>query len=321
MKAIAYTTYGPPDVLQLREVEKPVPKDDEVLVKVYAASINSWDWDMIRGKPVFVRLWGLVSPRYKIPGADIAGKVEAVGKGVRKFREGDEVFGDLCECGWGGYAEYVCAKENALALKPASMTFEQAAAIPQAGALALQSVYDKGKVRRGQKVLINGAGGGVGTFAVQVARSLGAEVTGVDSAEKLDMLRTLGAEDVIDYKQEDFTENGNRYDVIIDVISGRSIFRYRHSLNPEGKFIMIGGATSVILQAMLMGGLVSKMSGRQIGMLAYKPNKDLDVMVKLFEEGKIVPVIDKCYPLHQTPEAFRYFSEGRVKGKVVITAE
>jgi NADPH:quinone reductase-like Zn-dependent oxidoreductase len=305
MKAIVYQKYGSPDVLELKEVEKPVPRDNEVLVKVCVASVNSWDWDLLRGTPFLFRMWGLLKPKYQIPGADIAGRVEAVGR----------------KCGWGGFAEYVCAQENALALKPASMTFEQAAAIPQAAVMALQGIRDKGEVQPGQKVLINGAGGGVGTFAVQIARYFGAEVTGVDSTAKLDMMRSIGADHVIDYTQEDFTQNGQRYDLIIDVVANRSIFDYKRVLSPRGIFIMVGGTVAAIFQAMFLGPLISKTGSKKLGILVHKPNKDLAFLKELFEDDKVKPVIDRCYPLSEVAEAFRYFGKGHTRGKVVITVE
>ncbi len=324
MKAIVYNQYGSPDVLQIREGEKPVAGDHEVLVKIYAASINSWDWDLVRGKPLLFRLWGLFKPKYPIPGADIAGRVEAVGKNVTQFQPGDEVFGDLCECGWGGYADYVSVPEKVLTKKPAAMTFEQAAAIPQAGAMALQSIRDKGQVQPGQKVLINGAGGGVGTFAVQIAKYFGAEVTAVDHTAKLDMLRALGADRVIDYTREDFTARREEYDLIIDVVANRSIFQYRRALRPGGKFFMVGGTVPAIFQGIFLGPLISLAGGRKgkkLGILAHKPNKDLAVMNELFTAGKVIPVIDRRYPLNEVAEAFRYFATGQVQGKVVITVE
>ena len=322
MKAIVYEKYGPPEILQLKEVEKPLPKDNEVLVKVHAASINSWDWDLLRGKPRLYRLFsGVFKPKHQILGADIAGKVEAVGKDVTQFQPGDEVFGDLCVCGWGGFAEYACASEDALALKPASMTFEQAAAIPQAGVMALQGIRDYGNVQSGQKVLINGAGGGVGTFAVQMAKALGAEVTGVDSTEKLAIMRSLGADHVIDYTQEDFTEKEQTYNLILDVAGYHSIFDYKRALSPEGRYIMVGGSVGRILQVMFLGPIISRTGKKKLGILVHKPNKDLAFLIELFEAGKVVPVIDKSYLLNETPEAFRYFGEGHVKGKIVITIE
>ncbi len=322
MKAIVYERYGSPDVLQLKEVAKPTPKDNEVLIKVHAASINSWDWELLRGKPFVNRLlFGLLKPKIKILGADIAGRVEAVGRNVKQFQPGDEVFGDLCECGWGGFAEYVCARENALALKSASMTFEEVAAVPQAAAMALQGLRDKGQIQPGQKVLINGAGGGVGTFAVQIAKSFEAEVTGVDSTRKLDMLRSIGADQVIDYTQEDFTKSGQRYDLILDVAAYHSIFDYKRALSPKGIYVMVGGSSARIFQTIFLGPLISMTGSKKLGILAHKPNKGLDFMKELFEAGKVVPVIDRRYPLSEVPEALRHFGEGHAKGKLIINLE
>ena len=322
MKAIVCTKYGPPEVLQLKEVEKPIPKDNEVLIKVHAASVNSWDWGLLRGKPLLNRLlFGLLKPKTKILGCDIAGKVEAVGRNVKQLQPGDEVFGDISGGGWGGFAEYVCARENVLALKSASMTFEEAAAVPQAAVLALQGLLDKGQIQKGQKVLINGAGGGSGTFAVQIAKSFGAEVTGVDSTGKLDMLRSIGADQVIDYTQEDFTKNGQRYDLILDVVTYRSIFDYKRALSPKGIYVMLGGGSwARVFQVMFMGPLISMTGSKKMGILMHKPNKkDLNFMKELFEAGKVVPVIDRRYPLSEVAEALRYFGEGHHQGKIVIT--
>ena len=323
MKAIVYHTYGSPDVLELKEVAKPTPKDNEVLVKVHAASVNSWDWDLLRGKPFLARLvgGGVFKPKYQILGADIAGRIEAVGRNVRQFQPGEEVFGDLSGGSWGGFAEYVCAHENAVLLKPARMTFEEAAAVPQAALLALQGLRDKGQIKPGQKVLINGAGGGVGTFAVQIAKACGAEVTGVDSTRKLDLLRSLGADQVIDYTQADFTNNGQRYDLILDVVASRSIFAYKRALRPKGMCVIIGGSLATIFQALLLGPWISLTGRKKVGLLIYKQNKDLVFMKELLEAGKVVPVIDRRYPLREVAEALRYFGEGHVKGKVVITLE
>ena len=322
MKAIVYTKYGPPDVLQLEEVDKPAPKDDEVLIKVHASSINDWDWGLLQGTPFVNRLlYGLLEPKMRILGSDIAGRVEAVGKNVKQFQPGDEVFGDLCGNGWGCYAEHVCARENLLALKPAGMTFEEAASIPQAALLALQGLRDKGQIQKGQKVLINGAGGGAGTFAVQIAKSFGAEVTGVDSARKLDTMRSIGADHVIDYTKEDFTNNGQRYDFILDFAAHHSIFDYKRALSPKGIYVMVGGSTARIFQVVFLGPLISMTTSKKMGILMHKPNKDLAFMKELFEAGKVVPVIDRRYPLSEVPEALRYFGKGHAKGKVVITVE
>ena len=322
MKAIVYHTYGSPDVLKLADVAKPAPGDDEVLIKVHAAALNSWDWDRLTGKPYVYRLlFGLLKPKLPILGADVAGTVEAVGRNVQQFQPGDAVFGDLCEGGWGGLAEYVCARETALTLKPAGMTFEQAAAIPQAGVLALQGLRDKRPVQPGQKVLINGAGGGVGTFAVQMAKSFGAEVTGVDSPAKLEMLRSLGADHVIDYTQEDYTQTDQQYDLIVDVVARRSISDYKRALTPQGTFVVIGGSIATILQTATLGTWYSKPEGQQMSLLMHRPNKDLASIIALFESGQVVPVIDKCYSLPEAAEAIRYLGAGQAKGKVVITVE
>ena len=323
MKAIVYHKYGSPDVLKLEEVEKPTPKDDEVLVKVHAASLNSWDWDLLRGDFINRLIFGgFLKPKLKIIGCDIAGRVEAVGRSVTHFQPGDEVFGDISGAGWGGFAEYVCARENVLALKSASMTFDEAAAIPQAGVLALQGLRDTGQIQSGQKVLINGAGGGVGTFGIQMAKLFGAEVTGVDSTPKLHMMRSIGADHVIDYTQEDFTKNGQRYDLILDVVARRSLSDYKRALSPKGIFVMVGGSMPVIFQTLFLGPLISKTGGKKITALMHKPNpKDLNSMTELFEAGQVVPIIDRRYPLSEVAEAFRYFGEGHAKGKVVITLE
>jgi len=322
MKAIVYQKYGSPDILELKEVEKPTPKDDEVLIKVYAASVNDWDWMALNGKSFVTRLiHGLLKPKIKILGCDIAGQIEVVDKNVEQLQPGDEVYGDLCECGFGGFAEYVCARESALARKPASMTFKAAAAIPQAGMLAVQGLRDRGQIQSGQKLLINGAGGGVGTFGVQIAKLYGVEVTGVDSSGKLDMMRSIGFDHVIDYTKEDFTKNGQCYDLILDNKMNRSIFDYMRALSPNGIYVTTGGSTARLFQAFLLGPLISMFSKKSIRIVALKPNKDLAYMNELFEAGKIKSVIDGPYKLSEVPKALRYFGEGNHKGKVVITVE
>ena len=322
MKAIVYTKYGGPDVLQLKEVEKPYPKDDEVLVKVYAASINDWDDGLLHGDFINRLINGLLKPKKKILGSDIAGRIEAVGKNVTRFKTGDDVYGDLSGQ-WGGFAEYVCASEKALALKPASMSFEEAAAIPQAAMLAVQGLIDKGKIHsaqeRKQKLLINGAGGGVGTFAVQIAKLYGVEVTGVDSTGKLDMLRSMGFDHVIDYTKEDFTKNGCCYDLILDVKTNRSMLAYARALCRHGVYVTVGGSMLRLLQSLLLGPWISMISKKHIRLVALRPNKDLGYMNGLFEAGKIKPVIDGPYKLEEVPEAFRKFGKGEHKGKIVIT--
>ena len=318
MKAIVCQKYGSPDVLKLEEVQKPTPSEDEVLVKVHAASANPVDWHILRGKPFLVRLmgFGLLKPKNKILGADVAGRVEAVGRKVKQFQPGDDVFG----CEWGGFAEYVCASENALVLKPANLTFEEVAAVPLAALTALQGLRDKGQIQPGQKVLIHGASGGVGTFAVQIAKSFGAEVTAVCSTRNLEMARSLGADQVIDYTQEDFTQKEQRYDLILAVEGNRSILEYKSVLSSKGICVFVGGARWI--QAMLLGPLISMTGSKKMASMLTKPNKkDLVFMKELLEAGKVVPVIDKRYPLSEVPEALRYLEKGHARGKVVITLE
>ncbi len=322
MKAIVYTKYGSPAMLQLEEVDKPIPKKDEVLVKVYASSVNSWDWDLLRGKPFLVRIiGGLRKPRHKILGADVAGLVESVGSNVKEFKPGDDVFGDIAGSGFGGFAEYVAVPEKLLAMKSAAMTFEQSAALPQAGLLALQGLCHKGKIKQAQEILINGAGGAVGTIALQYAKSLGAIVTCVDKADKFELLRSLGADHLIDYTKQDYTRNGLHYDRILDVIAHRSVSDYKRALKPSGTFTMIGGSMGgLLLQFLLFGSIISRLGNKKLGIMGYKPNrKDLEYLNQLFVEGKVVPVVDRCFPLQEVPAAFQYFGSGDFKGKIVIS--
>lgn len=318
MKAMVQRRYGPPDVLKLTEVNRPAPRDDEVQVRVGAASINEWDWGRLRGNLLVNRaMFGFLGPRrkHRIIGCDISGRVEAVGGSVKRLRVGDDVFGDLSRCGWGGFAEYVCAREDALAIKSPAMSFEEAAAIPQAGLLALQGLR-MGGVGSGRRVLINGAGGGVGTFAIQIAKSVGAEVTGVDSAEKLEMVRDLGADRAIDYRSDDFTRLGLTYDLILEVMAARSLSDYRRALNPGGICIIVGGATAVILRATLFGSLGEK----RVKLLLHKPDlRDLDRMTELYEDGEYLPVIDRSFDLTELADAFRYYESGHHKGKLVVS--
>jgi NADPH:quinone reductase-like Zn-dependent oxidoreductase len=340
MKAAVRHEYGQPEVLRVEEVSKPSPRHDEVLIRVCAASVNLGDWEILTGEPLYItvlgrifgpkprrdvisaaRKSGLFKPKYRILGTDIAGRVEAVGQSVTQFQPGDEVFGDCSIGGFGAFAEYVCVREKAaLVPKPPSMTFEQAAAIPQAAFIALQGLRDKGQVQPGQKVLINGAGGGAGTFAMQIAKSYGAEVTGVDGPSKLAMLRSIGADHVIDYTREDFTQNGQRYDVILDLAAYRTVLESRRSLTPSGIYLMAGGSGTAMWQSAFLGPLISRTgNGRVAFLLAKSTREDLAVMTELFEAGQVVPVIDGIYPLSEAGEALRRLGEKRSEGKVIIT--
>jgi NADPH:quinone reductase-like Zn-dependent oxidoreductase len=321
MKAVVFTRYGTSDVLELRELAKPTPGKGEVLVRVHAASVNDWDWQALQGTPFVNRLtFGLRRPKKQILGSDIAGRIEALGKNARRFHLGDEVFGDLSGR-WGGFAEYVCAREEDLALKPASLTFEEAAAIPQAAMLAVQGLRDKGRIRRGQTLLVNGAGGGVGTFAVQIARLHGAETTGVDAGEKLDLLRSLGFDHVLDYTQKDFTDLGQRYDLILDVKTNRSAFAYLRALKAHGVYVTVGGSTARIAQVVLLGLVLRLLSSKRMHVVVLKPNKDLNYMTELVEEGSAKPVIDSSYPLSDAAAAMKRFGEGKHRGKIVLTLD
>ncbi len=322
MKAIVYTKYGPPDVLHLEEVKKPALNEDQVLVKVHAASINAGDWHMLTADPFPMRLMGvgLFKPKNTILGADIAGCVEAVGRNVKQFRPGDAVFGDVFGLGSGSFAEYVSVPESALALKPSNVSFEEAAAVPVAAVTALQGLRDQGHIQPGQKVLINGASGGVGTFAVQIAKAFGAEVTAVCSTRNLEMARSIGADHVIDYTKEDFTQNGRQYDLILAVNGYHPLSAYKRALTPQGIYVFTGGLPAQTFQSLFLGPLMSKSDGRKMTSVMKKANqKDLLFIRDLLEDGKIRPVIDECYPLSKTAEAFRYFEKGHARGKVVIT--
>jgi NADPH:quinone reductase-like Zn-dependent oxidoreductase len=323
MKAVVFTRYGLPDVLELKEVEKPTPADDEVLIRVHATSLNDWDYGAMLGGDLVNRLFfGLFRPKRtrQILGSDVAGRVEAVGRNVTRFQSGDEVFGDLSGT-WGGFAEYVCARESALERKPPGMTFEQAAATPQTFLLALQALRDKARIQPGQTILVNGGGGGVGTFAIQIARAQGLEVTGVDSADKFDLMRSLGADHVIDYRREDFTRSGQRYDRILDVKTSRSVLDCARPLKPDGIYVTVGGSMPRLFQALLLLPWLRLTSKKSVRILALKANEGLLDIQELFETGKVVPVIDGPYALSEVPNAFRLFGEGRQKGKVVITVE
>ncbi len=320
MRAIVYTEYGSPDVLQFTEIAKTTPKDGEVLIRIHAASVNSLDWRIMRGKPLFIRLMmgGLRRPKITRPGVDVAGRVEAVGRNVTEFKSGDKVFGS-CR---GAFAEYACTSESALVMKPANVTFEQAASVPIAAITALQGLRDEGRIQRGHKVLVDGASGGVGTYAVQIAKSLGAEVTAVCSTRNVDTARSIGADQVLDYTREDFTKNGQRYDLIIAANAHRSIFDYRRALNQDGIYVMAGGGWVQIFQALLLGPLLSLIGSKKMRFFMAKLKKsDLVLLKDLLEAGKIVPVIDRRYALSDTAEALRYLEEGHASGKVVITME
>lgn len=319
MKAVVYSKYGSPDELRLEEVDQPTQKDGEVLIKVHAVSLNASDWEGLVGKPLYARIGGPFKPRRKILGSDIAGTVEAVGANVTKFQPGDEVFGDNLSR-MGGFAEYACASEDDVALKPADLSFEDAAAIPQAGVIALQGTRDK--VQPGQHVLINGAGGSTGSFAIQLAKLYGNEVTGVDNSGKQDFMRSLGADHVIDYAREDFTKNGKHYDLILDVVAHRSVFAYKRALAANGRYYFVGGSVAVIFQALLLGSWIGRASGKKIRLLVVKPNlKDLLHIADLVGSGKIAVVIDRRFRLSEVPEALAYLGAGKSKGKVVIAVQ
>ncbi len=324
MKAIVYTRYGSPDVLQFKDVEKPTPKDDEVLIRVYAASVNAYDWHFLTADIFLIRLMGggLLKPKNTRLGADIAGRVDAVGRNAKQFQPGDEVFGDMAGHRNGSFAEYVSASESAFALKPSNLSFAEAAAVPMAAVTALQGLRDEGQIHPGQKVLIQGASGGVGTFAVQIAKSFGAEVTAVCSTRNLDQARSLGADHVIDYTKEDFTQSGQQYDLILAANGYHSLPAYKRALTPKGVYVMAGGSKAQIFEAMLLGSWMSKTGGKKMGGVSAKPNQeDLAFMKGLLEAGKVVPVIDRRYPLSETAEALRYLGEGHARGKIVITVD
>jgi len=321
LKAITYLSYGSPDVLEFQEVDEPVVKDDEVLVRVRAASANPRDWHFMRGLPYFMRLqFGLRKPKCTALGSDMAGQVEAVGKTVTRFRPGDEVFAHVLA---GGFAEYTCVSEDFLGLKPANLTFEQAAAVPLAALTALQGLRDHGRIQPGQKVLIIGASGGVGTFAVQIAKLFGADVTGVCSTRNVDMVRSIGADHVIDYTQEDFTQRGQKYDLILQLAGTRSPSDCRRALTSKGTLLPSSGESGGrwigpvdrIIKALVLSPFVSQ---RLVPFEAKRSREDLQVLKELIEAGKVSPVIDRTYPLSETPEAIRYLEEGHARGKVVI---
>jgi NADPH:quinone reductase-like Zn-dependent oxidoreductase len=321
MKAFVAREYGSPDVLKFEEVPRPVPAPGEILIKIQAASLNAADWHLLRADPFLVRLlFGFSKPKYEILGADMAGRVEAVGKDVTRFKPGDEVYGCLSRYRWGAFAEYVCARQEDLVEKPARLSFEEAAAVPLAAMTALQGLRDAGRIKAGQKVLINGASGGVGTFAVQIAKAFGAEVTAVCSARNLELARSIGADHVIDYGQEDFTKNGQHYDLILAANGYQPIGAYKQSLASGGICAMAGGAGKQMAEGIFQGPFRSLFGDKKLRWVDMKANdRDLALLSELIQKEKIKPVIDRRYPLERLPEALRYLEEGHAQGKIVIT--
>lgn len=318
MQAVTYYRYGSPGELQIEEIPTPVPTDDEIRIKIHAVSINGADKENLVGTPLYVRMAGLRAPKNPILGSDIAGTVETVGKNVTEFKPGDALFGEIP--GYhGGFAEYVCVDGKTMLPKPAGLSFLEAAAIPQAGTIAYKGIIDNGQVQPGQSVLINGGGGSAGSFAIQLAKYAGAEVTGVDNAMKLDFMRTLGADHVIDYAQEDFTRSGRGYDLILDVIAHRGVSAYTRALNPGGRCYVVGGAVGKMLQILALGSLTGRGENKKVQILAVPQSREgLIPITDLCATGTIRPAIDRHYTLHQVPEAMRYVLEGHAKGKVVI---
>jgi NADPH:quinone reductase-like Zn-dependent oxidoreductase len=320
MKAVVYRRYGGPELLRLSDVATPVPRRDDVLVRVRAVSLNASDWELLRGTPLYARMDGPFRPRHHVLGSDVAGRVEATGPGATRFRPGDDVFGDLLRH-LGGFAEYVCVPEGDLERLPDGMSYEEAAALPQAGAIALQGIRDRGQVKRGDRVLVNGAGGGSGMYAVQLAKLAGAEVTGVDNAEKLDFLRLLGADHAVDYLLEDFTRSGRRYDLILDVAGHRSAAAYERCLEPGGRYLFVGGSMRTLLQVLTLGPVLGRRAGKRVRLLAVRLGApQIAPLVALCQAGSVVTYIDRTYPLAEVPAALRYLGEGHAKGKVVVTS-
>lgn len=326
MKAALFKHYGSPGFIEIEEIKKPVPREKEVLIRVCAASINEWDWGILNGKPLINRIsTGIFNPKKQQLGADVSGIIEKIGDQVTLFKPGDEILGDICmsanakipEYRGGALAEYVCANEKALLAKPSCLSFEQAASLPQAGALAIQGLL-KGDIQRAKNVLINGAGGGAGSFAIQIAKAFGANITAVDKSSKQNAMLSLGADHIIDFKREDFTRKDLFYDLILDVMGFHSIFDYRRVLAPNGRYVMLGGGSRYTTQVMLLGPLISKISKRKMGILFLVPDKDLEILIALIEEEKVTPVIDSVFPFCETAEAFRYYMSGTFTGKIVI---
>ncbi|MCP5071471.1 MAG: NAD(P)-dependent alcohol dehydrogenase [bacterium] len=317
MKAVSRTTYGPPEILEVVDLDPPVPKADEVLIRIHATSINASDLELLTATPAYGRFTGLIRPRARVLGSDLAGVVEVVGSQVTRFVRGDAVFGDIFET-FGGFAEQVCAPQDKLTKKPAGLTFEQAAAMPQSGLIAQQALCDVGHLQAGQRVLINGAGGGGGSFAVQIAKEIGAEVTAVDSAEKLELAGALGADRVVDFKLADVTRGGVRFHLILDLAGHHLMREYRRVLEPGGRYLLVGGPMRNVLPAALLGPIISLLSSTKMGLLLHRPNQGLDRLIARVESGSITPAIDRVFPLVETAAALRYFADGHAKGKVVI---
>jgi len=321
VKAVVYTRYGLPDVLEVTEVPTPSPRDGEVLVTIHAVSLNASDWEVLRGKPLYSRIGGLFRPGKHILGSDIAGRVVAIGPNVTRFKPGDDVFADALDT-LGGFAEFSCVREEVLEPLPSGMTFEQAAALPQAGAIAWQGIVAKGGVKAGQKVLINGAGGGSGMYAIQLAKLHGAEVTGVDNAEKLEFMRSLGADHVIDYRREDYTRNGKTYDLVLDVQAFRGVHAYARSLAPGGRYFYVGDSVGTLFQVMLFGPWIGRGAGKRIRMLVVRlGSRHLGPLVELCQAGKVSTIVDRRYSLDEVPQALAYLGNGHAKGKVLIIVD
>lgn len=319
MRAILLKEYGLPKVLNIGEVPKPTPKDKEVLVRIHSASINDWDWGLVRGKPFVIRMiYGLKKPRINIPGVDISGKIVEVGQKVKSFKAGDDIYCDLSDCGFGGFAEYVCVPERILCKKPSTINYNEASALPHAGLLALQGLVEKGKVKSGQSILINGAGGGVGTLGIQILKSYDVKVAGVDSGEKLSLMKSLGYDTVMDYKKVDFTETEERYDLILDTKSNRSVFKYARALRKNGTYITVGGSMFRLFEILFLGSLISLFTGKKLRILNLQPNKGLNEISKLVENGQVRPTVDGPYGFVKIPSLIKYFGEGRHKGKIIV---
>lgn len=324
MNAVVRSEYGGPEILRLETVDKPTPADDEVLIAVHTAATNAADWHILRGTPFPARMMdgGFRRPNHSILGSDVAGRVEAVGSDVDRFQPGDAVFGDLSDAGWGGFAEYVCAPADAVVSKPEDVSFEAAAAAPLAGVTAMQALREHGGIESGDAVLINGASGGVGTFAVQLARAFGAEVTAVCSSRNVETARSIGADHVVDYTQEDFADRDDRYDLIVAVNGSRSIFAYRRALRSDGRYVMVGGSNKQMIQALALGPVLSAVGSQKLGNMMAEPDRDdLTDLRDFLEEGAVEPVIDRRYPLAEVPDAIAYLEDGHARGKVLITVE